>query len=402
MEHRPLASIVINNYNYARFLKQAIESALNQTYQNTEVIVVDDGSTDGSRDIIAGYKDKIKSVFKANGGQTSAVNAGFRVSQGSVILFLDADDALFSTAIERAVDVVQGEVAKAQWRLILVDGDSIETGKALITDLPADPRELILSKGPLSYPSPPMSGNAWSRRFLEEVFPLPELDKQFKIVSKGAEGPDAYLSGLAPLFGRVIGVPEPLGYYRVHGMNGYASLPFDERARHDRLLFDRCVAVVDEYCKKMGIDVDPELWRRNSWEHRVCRAAHEITTLMPEGASFILVDEEQWSAGEFVAGRRRIPFLERDGQYWGCPSDDATAIRDLERLRRWAADYIVFAWPAFWWLDHYSGFGRYLHSQFRCVLQNNDVVMFDLRTPTSLPREHRDAVQEPDNRLEPR
>ena len=65
----PLASILINNYNYGRFLGKAIDSALSQTYENLEVIVVDDGSTDGSLEIIASYGDRISSVLKKNGGR---------------------------------------------------------------------------------------------------------------------------------------------------------------------------------------------------------------------------------------------------------------------------------------------------------------------------------------------
>jgi glycosyltransferase involved in cell wall biosynthesis len=380
-----LASIIINNYNYARFLREAVDSALNQTYRNTEVIVVDDGSTDDSREIIASYGDRIIPVLKENGGQTSAVNAGFSSSQGSVIFFLDADDALFSTGVERAVDLFKEDVAKAQWRLVLIDADSKDTGEVMIRDLSEDdPRDLVRTKCPFCYPTPPMSGNAWSRAFLESVFPLPEVGKEFKIVSKGAEGPDEYLSALAPLFGRVIGVPELQGYYRLHGTNGYSSLPFDERVKHDLLLFDRCLAAVHSYCGKLGIDIDAERWRQDSWEHRVYRAAQEITALIPANASFILVDEDLWDAGDFVAGRRRIPFLEREGKYWGRPSDDATAIGDLERLRQSRADFLVFAWPAFWWLDHYTEFNRHLNSEFRCVLQNNDVMMFDLRRPETV------------------
>ncbi len=74
---KPLVSILINNYNYGRFLSKAIDSALNQEYQNIEVIVVDDGSTDDSRKIIESYGERIKPVLKENGGQASAFNAGF-------------------------------------------------------------------------------------------------------------------------------------------------------------------------------------------------------------------------------------------------------------------------------------------------------------------------------------
>ena len=99
MNRNRLASIIINNYNYGRFLADAIDSALSQTYPHVEVIVVDDGSTDSSRVIIGRYGDRITAVLKENGGQASAFNAGFRVSLGETIVFLDADDILHSTTL---------------------------------------------------------------------------------------------------------------------------------------------------------------------------------------------------------------------------------------------------------------------------------------------------------------
>src|SRR2546427_6650222 len=103
MTKAPLASIIVNNYNYGRFLREAVDSALNQTYRNTEVIVVDDGSTDDSREIIADYRNLILPVMKQNGGQTSALNEGFSRSRGEVVIFLDSDDTLFPRALENAV-----------------------------------------------------------------------------------------------------------------------------------------------------------------------------------------------------------------------------------------------------------------------------------------------------------
>ncbi len=95
------ATIIISNYNYGRFLVAAIESALNQTYADTEVVVVDDGSTDDSRQIIAGYGNRIRPVLKANGGQASAFNAGFAASTGDVICMLDSDDLFYPSKVER-------------------------------------------------------------------------------------------------------------------------------------------------------------------------------------------------------------------------------------------------------------------------------------------------------------
>ena len=94
------ATIIINNYNYGRFLVAAIESALNQTYAGTEVVVVDDGSTDDSRQIIAGYGNRIRPVLKANGGQASTFNAGFAASTGDVICMLDSDDFFYPNKVE--------------------------------------------------------------------------------------------------------------------------------------------------------------------------------------------------------------------------------------------------------------------------------------------------------------
>ena len=107
-------------------------------------------------------------------------------------------------------------------------------------------------------------------------------------------------------------------------------------------------------------------------------ADQEDAVLIPLGHAIILVDEETFG-GRVGAGQRRIPFLERGGQYWGAPPDDHTAIREFERLRHAGADFMIFAWPAFWWLEYYSEFSGYLRARFPCSLENERLVVFDLR-----------------------
>jgi glycosyltransferase involved in cell wall biosynthesis len=107
MPGEPLVSILITNYNYAAYVGEAIESALAQTYPHVEVVVVDDGSTDGSREIIQRYAGRIVPVFKENGGQGSAFNAGYAASSGNILCFLDADDVFFPEKVERVVDAMK-------------------------------------------------------------------------------------------------------------------------------------------------------------------------------------------------------------------------------------------------------------------------------------------------------
>jgi len=110
---------------------------------------------------------------------------------------------------------------------------------------------------------------------------------------------------------------------------------------------------------------------------RLIRTKEELRKLLTPRHTFILVDEENIRGG--LPGLRAIPFLEKNGQYWGPPADDETAVREFERLRQAGASYIAFAWPAFWWLEHYAEFARHLRSRFRCVVDNQRLVVFDLR-----------------------
>src|SRR6187397_1867515 len=107
MNANPLVSIIINNYNYSDYVAVAIESGIHQSYPFTEVIVVDDGSTDQSREIILQYKHESIPLFKENGGQASAMNTGFKFSKADVIIFLDADDYLLPKAMKKPVGALR-------------------------------------------------------------------------------------------------------------------------------------------------------------------------------------------------------------------------------------------------------------------------------------------------------
>ena len=115
------------------------------------------------------------------------------------------------------------------------------------------------------------------------------------------------------------------------------------------------------------------------WERPLSIAKQELALLLGPDDLLILADEGQWGANGQVRGRRCVPFTESDGRYDGPPADDAHAIAELERLRGAGAGFIAFAWPAFWWLEHYSGLDHHLRSHYRLVLQNERLIVFDLR-----------------------
>ncbi len=98
-----LVSVIIPNYNYAEYLRESIDSALNQDYQPIEIIVVDDGSTDGSREILRSYGTQIIVIEIENSGAPTARNFGLMEAHGYYIAYLDADDFWIRTKISTQI-----------------------------------------------------------------------------------------------------------------------------------------------------------------------------------------------------------------------------------------------------------------------------------------------------------
>lgn len=101
----PTVSVVIAAYNAARWTAETLGSVLAQTFRNFEVIVVDDGSTDQTPEVVAGYKDRIRYLRKENAGAASARNVGIRAARGSYIAFVDADDLWLPEKLQLQMDL---------------------------------------------------------------------------------------------------------------------------------------------------------------------------------------------------------------------------------------------------------------------------------------------------------
>jgi glycosyltransferase involved in cell wall biosynthesis len=240
MKDNPKVSILINNYNYGRFLQEAIDSALNQTYSPTEVIVVDDGSTDNSRKIIASYGNKIAPVLKENGGQASAFNAGFAASRGDIICFLDSDDAFMP---EKVAEVVKafGERQDLGWccnRIQWVDINgkpfvpkSIPKDSSITKNTHEEPKreydlreKIKIGKFRNKIPDlAPTSGLSFRRSLLQQILPMPE--------AKRIGLNDAYLDYTALGLSKFIILDKELTLYRVHDSNAYTVSNDSQRQR---------------------------------------------------------------------------------------------------------------------------------------------------------------------------
>ena len=254
----PLVSIIVNNYNYEKFVTQAIESALSQTYPKVEVIVVDDGSIDHSPEIIQGYTGRIKPVLKENGGQSSALNAGYAVSHGEIVVFLDADDCLLPSTVKDVVDVfiTAPEVARVQYRMAVIDETNHRTGvekpDRRIPIPSGDVHKQVLAF-PFDMPWLPTSGNAFSRMALRQIMPIPEN-------SYGKVGADWYLVHLSGLLGPVSFLDKQEACYRQHPANNYERNSSDLDLKHIRQTIKYCQltsAYLQQYAKQKGMIDQP-------------------------------------------------------------------------------------------------------------------------------------------------
>lgn len=218
---QPLVSILVSNYNYARFVGDAIQSALEQTYSNIELIICDDGSTDDSVRIIEDYARKdprLHLIRKTNGGQASGFNAAFAVSRGEIIALLDSDDLFLPHKVERIVADFQAhpDAGFGLHRVIRMSADLRRQGVwPMSAPLPSGwyGSRLLRDGGILPF-MPPTSGLSLHRDVAKRLFPLP---LEHPLVSC----PDQLITRVAPFLTNVTREDEALSSYRLHGSNNY-------------------------------------------------------------------------------------------------------------------------------------------------------------------------------------
>jgi hypothetical protein len=275
-------SFVVNNYNYARYLRDSVDSALAQDHHDVEVVVVDDGSADNSREVIAAYGERVVPVLKNNGGQGTALAAGFAASTGDAVIFVDADDRVESTLASTTAQMFAASprAVLAQFRLRVCDAMLRPLGTVVppaYVALPAGDVRCDVARWTLASGLGPGGAVAFRRTVLDAMFPLPP--------TLSGHGADTYLLRGAALLGDVVSRDIVVGDYRSHGANdsnvseldvGYLQAAIQRQVD--------CCALLRELARKHGapepVDVlgaaDPILLSQRITALRVSPQIHPI------------------------------------------------------------------------------------------------------------------------------
>jgi glycosyltransferase involved in cell wall biosynthesis len=254
---QPLVSILVSNYNYAQYIGETIESALNQTYSNIELIICDDGSTDDSVRIIEEYQRKdsrLHLIAKKNGGQASGFNAAYAASRGELIALLDSDDTFLPNKVERIVADFQAhpDSGFGLHRVIRMSADRRRQGVwPLSAPLPVGWRgDSLLAEGGIIPYMPPTSGLSFHRDVAERMFPL-------SVEPILVSCPDQLITRLAPLLTSITADGEALAEYRLHNANNYG--PDKVSAATFKKELDYTRALWEGQRRFISTQIDPEL-----------------------------------------------------------------------------------------------------------------------------------------------
>ena len=395
-------TVAIPTYNRAQLLKVSIESVLAQDYPDLRVVVLDNASDDDTEAVVRSFADRDQRITyirnETNIGMLRNLNRAIEMNSSPYLNIFHDDDVMLPGFISESV-LALDEHPRAAFSFAMaryVDFNGAPLDLQSCGDVPDGVIDgLKYIELCVAWHGCPIIGSTLVMRSasVAEVglFDSPHTKTTFDL--------NLYFR-LAARFD-IVFLRKELVHIRVHpgqetefhwrttkGTGPYgvmgecidaiAYLLQSARAQdtsYRAWLAERLLALNARQSEYMH-PVVPSMY--HTWSERLELATHAIAKLIPKGDTFILVDEAQWG-GEGVLGPHAIPFLERDGQYWGQPPDDETAIREFERLRGTGANFMVFGWPAFWWLDYYSGLHRHLLTQFRCVLNNSHLVVFDLQ-----------------------
>ncbi len=231
----PLVSVVIPTYNHAEFLKQAIDSVLDQDYPNIELIVLDDGSIDRTRSVLEQYKNKFFWETQENMGQSATLNKGWNRSKGDILAYLSADDLLLPHAINRSVECLMSNPDAV---LSYCDFNLIDPNSRVVRHVRA-PEYSYMEMVTKFICAPGAGAFFWRNAFMKtggwntNIHRFPDYDCWLRL----------------GLHGRFVHVPESLAAFRVHeGSQSFSETPVDRA--------EEALKVITEFYSIPNLPVD--------------------------------------------------------------------------------------------------------------------------------------------------
>jgi glycosyltransferase involved in cell wall biosynthesis len=210
MQALPLISVIIPNYNYARFLDKAITSVQSQTYPNLEIIVVNNGSTDESLQVLEKYESQILLIDQINLGQAGARNSGLRAASGELLAFLDADDFWQNDKLEKQIQLINSETELVYSGIARIRNDSGRIESVLLPQFKGDCHNYFTDLAAVSIVLSGESTCLFTRNLLNLVG---DFDPQLN----SASGWDFFRR--CSIITNFDFVPEALTNYRLHSSN---------------------------------------------------------------------------------------------------------------------------------------------------------------------------------------
>ncbi|HTU34330.1 MAG TPA: glycosyltransferase family A protein [Candidatus Acidoferrum sp.] len=252
----PLVTVLVDTYNHERFIEEAIVSVLEQDFPRSdmEILVVDDGSTDRTAEILRKFEPEVRVLHKANGGQASAFNAGIPQARGEIIAFLDGDDWWAKNKLSRVIETMAADpsVGLVGHGIVIVREDGFEQTEAL--------------RGGFNFRANTVEGARLfrvRRSFMgtSRMTIRTGLVRTIGAVPEGiAIEADEYLFTLAAVLSHVQILGEALTYYRLHDANLY------QITRADRERIARKQRVIQILAKSVAAELErlrvPEEVRR--------------------------------------------------------------------------------------------------------------------------------------------
>ena len=421
----PKVSIGLPVYNGASYLGQAIESILKQRFADLELIVSDNASTDETAAICEAYSKSDSRVrylrSERNLGAAANYTLVFDKARGQYFKWAAHDDVCLPDFLGQCVAVLDRDpsVVLCHARTQTIDpagrlGKKWKSRPDLASHVPHRRLRDVLTR--------------------QDTFPIWGLMRTEILGLTPLLGPypehDRPLLAELSLYGRFFEISEFLFHEREH--SGRSVRRFDFRRPHEAVVWydpsqagtlifpawkllrehlaavrraplalrDRgfCYQEVLQWCRSrrgefvrdllVAADRLPLFGRllrilqsrllKRTWSKETRWMLQELNSLLTPGEDIVFVDGGSFDP-QLYSQWQAVPFPEREGRYWGLPSNDQSAISELERLRALGARKVVFTWPTFWWLQHYNELDEHLRGRYPQVFASERLQLYDLR-----------------------